>query len=409
MSAAPQHFPELAQQPPRRLRNTSFVNCGVAGFAVAAVLSHLLILRVGLSPWIQFVCGVTAAVGLLGTALAVKVFTGEDGFVFYRDAITALVLVGIVLHLLHQPVLPYLDVTILGAGLFQAFGRIGCLLVGCCHGRPARFGVRYETKHAQNGFPRCLVGTRLLPIQAIESIYVVSLVFLGCRLLLSSPPRGSVTAFYILAYAFGRFWLELFRGDVERPFFGGFSQAQWISLVLAALAACSERLGILPQSQWHWAVPLSIGSAMSLLYVHRRCDPSDRFELTHPRHIRELAEAMQGLDISFSPDRKATNSESSTQSVQLLQTSAGLRLSSGKLSLFGRRMVYFSVSRHPRQLELRQVRRLAILISRLNSFTVPFDLKPSASGVFHILFSFPTLEPDPSQARKMLDNNVPAC
>jgi len=98
MSAAPQHFSELAQQPPRRLRNSSFVNCGVAGFAVAAVLSHLLILRVGLSPWIQFVCGVTAAVGLLGTALAVKVFTGEDGFVFYRDAITALVFVGIVLH-----------------------------------------------------------------------------------------------------------------------------------------------------------------------------------------------------------------------------------------------------------------------------------------------------------------------
>ena len=148
--------------PPRRLN--PFLACGIAGYAVATLFSQFLVLRVGLSPRVQLICGVAAAAGLLGTALLAKLLTGEDGFVFYRDAITALLFVALVLRLLHRPVLPYLDVTILGAGLFQAFGRFGCLLVGCCHGRPSRFGLRYSYRHAQTGFPSYLVGVRLFPI-----------------------------------------------------------------------------------------------------------------------------------------------------------------------------------------------------------------------------------------------------
>jgi prolipoprotein diacylglyceryltransferase len=41
----------------------------------------------------------------------------------------------------HEPIIPYLDVTILVIGIFLVCGRIGCLMVGCCHGKPHRWGV----------------------------------------------------------------------------------------------------------------------------------------------------------------------------------------------------------------------------------------------------------------------------
>ena len=42
---------------------------------------------------------------------------------------------------LELPVLPYLDLTCLGLGIFLVCGRQGCLMVGCCHGKPCGWGI----------------------------------------------------------------------------------------------------------------------------------------------------------------------------------------------------------------------------------------------------------------------------
>jgi len=143
-------------------------------------------------------------------------------------------------------------------------------------------------------------------------------------------------------------------------------------------------------------VPLFLCSATLLLYIFRHFDSTDRFELAHPHHVRELGEAIERLRHGHLSRGASENGQDAAQSVKLFSTSAGLVLSSSVLSLRDRRAVHFSISRHPGRLELRQVRRLAILISRLNSLAVPFDLEPGSSGVFHILFSFPVPENNPS-------------
>ena len=53
----------------------------------------------------------------------------------------------VLLSLLDAPVLSYLDVTVLSLGLFLAWGRLGCLMAGCCHGRPQNWGVRYKGRN----------------------------------------------------------------------------------------------------------------------------------------------------------------------------------------------------------------------------------------------------------------------
>lgn len=386
MSATSELFPELARRPARRTPGNAFVNCGIAGFAVAAIMSHLLILRVGLSPGVQLICAVTAAAGLLGTALLAKVLTGEDGFVFYRDATTALLLVALVLRLLRQPVLSYMDITILGAGLFQAFGRVGCLLVGCCHGLPSRFGLRYTHNHAQTGFPSYLIGVRLFPIQAVEALCVFAIVFAGGATLLSppAPAPGSVTAFFALAYAFARIFIEFFRGDVARPVYADFSQAQWISLFLSAAILLAERFGVLPATPWHAIVPLTIAAAMLCTQIYRGISKSRLFELIQPQHIRELADFL-ALRPSVQ-NLRAWPSAVPPSEIALMTTTAGLRLSSTELLFPDRSVFAVTFSRPCRPLIPRQARRIAKILSRLTHSSSPCELLPASHGVFHLLF-----------------------
>lgn len=84
-----------------------------------------------------------ASFTFLALAMAAKIVPGKETLVYYQHEIAVMITATFLWRMLRQPVLCYLDVTILGVGLFLAFGRVGCLMVGCCHGRPSPWGVCY--------------------------------------------------------------------------------------------------------------------------------------------------------------------------------------------------------------------------------------------------------------------------
>jgi hypothetical protein len=47
-----------------------------------------------------------------------------------------------------------LDLVSIGLCLFVATGRVGCLMIGCCHGHPSSIGKRYERAHVDAAFRR---------------------------------------------------------------------------------------------------------------------------------------------------------------------------------------------------------------------------------------------------------------
>jgi hypothetical protein len=66
----------------------------------------------------------------------------------------------------------------------------------------------------------------------------------------------------------GRFYFEFLRGDSERPYYFGFSEAQWTSLAIVCVAIAVEMRGFLPFHLWHVAAAacllltvISIGAA----------------------------------------------------------------------------------------------------------------------------------------------------
>lgn len=231
-------FPRLSWD--RNGRLPSYLCCGTLGFLVALALLCLLFPRQhALLAWI-----VPSAVFFFFAAVKLgRIVFHIERIVCYEVSLFVLAGVSSVLWLRGLPVLAGGDLLMLGIAVFLIFGRLGCLMVGCCHGRPARHGICYPPGHAQAGFPAYLVGTPLLPIQLLESIGVLFLSIWGAWHLLGPHAPGSVLAGILGGYGLLRFFLELGRGDALRPVWGELSEAQWTALILAwALVPVRHRL-----------------------------------------------------------------------------------------------------------------------------------------------------------------------
>jgi len=171
-----------------------------------------------------------------------QLFAGR-GFVFYGSFLLAVPTMWWFFkkNKLH----PYkmLDVMAITTCLVHVFGRLGCFLAGCCHGKPTSsiWGVTYTD-------PICLaepLHTPLYPTQLFEALYI----FFVMIFLLSRKRKrrfyGQLFLSYLVLYAVGRFMLEFLRGDTRRGFLleGSVSHSQLLALgVIVVVAGFYMRL-----------------------------------------------------------------------------------------------------------------------------------------------------------------------
>jgi len=365
----------------------AFKYCGCLGLILGGPLAFHLALRQGLSPPIEVSLIVVAVGVLLATPLTVKVFTGRDGFVFYRDVICIFVALALTLRWLHQPVLPYLDVTIAGAGLFHAWGRIGCFLAGCCYGRPCRLGIRYTRAHAEMGFPLQLTGVRLFPIQAVESAWILFLATAATWIMtIRHSVPGSAFATYVAGYAIGRFFFEFARGDADRPYFRGFSQPQWISLLLTLGLSLLGPAGFPRHSIWLFAPFVLLAVSTALVALARKFQKTPRFELLHPRHIAEIAELLRRTASPPQPARPPLCTPLRQPAIKVKRTSLGVRISAGEIAHDGVTFSHYCLSKEGKPLSPKGVNLLAREISLLQHEGAPYLPVPGKNDVIHLLF-----------------------
>lgn len=269
---------------------SSFHICGVTGLLLGTSLALMLAGHAGLSRAIVVMLLASGVVTFLVLAMATKIVTGRESLVYYHHEIAILSVCAGLLAMLRLPVLPYLDVTALGLGVFLACGRCGCLLVGCCHGKPYRWGIRYGDDHAALGFPDCYVGARLFPVQALEALVVALIVSAGATAMLLDWPAGTAWSLYVVSYSAARIWLEELRGDGVRPYWLRLSEAQWTSFVLIVGVVVGEWQGRLPQSSWHAGVCGAAALSMLWLAIRRRGASA----ILHARHTGEIAAIVNG-------------------------------------------------------------------------------------------------------------------
>ncbi len=354
-----------------------FQICGSAGMAAAIVLATFLAGHAGLSFLVAGGIFCIAVPAFLALVMVTKIVTGEEKIIYYHHEIGITLATLFFLLAIRQPVLPYLDVTILAIGLILACGRIGCLTVGCCHGRPYRWGLRYRKEHAAAGFPFYLVGVRLFPVQAVESLCVLLIVVQGVAMVWLGSPAGSAFAWYVVAYDLGRFAFEFARGDAERPYWRGFSQPQWLSLILTACVALAELSGWLPLYRWHVMAALLIPVGMLGVAIWRRFYNQRRFLLLHPSHIREMAAARE---IFFDGDGDGAGGR-----IPMVRTSLGVLFSGGELHAADAHIRHYSLSFVGERDQQEAAEILAQLIARLEGATGPVKLLGGNRDVFHLL------------------------
>jgi phosphatidylglycerol---prolipoprotein diacylglyceryl transferase len=157
------------------------------------------------------------------------------GGVFYGGLIAA-VAVGLWLVRRYKlPVWTTADLMAPGIALGHVVGRFGCLMAGCCYGRPTdvSWAITFtDPLAAQNvGTP---LGIPLHPTQLYDA--GAELIILGLLLFTerkAKPFAGRTFWLYLLLYAISRFIIEFYRGDPNRgTVFGTLSTSQFVSLLL---------------------------------------------------------------------------------------------------------------------------------------------------------------------------------
>jgi len=335
-----------------------FRTCGWIGFAAGSAVAFGVGARLGLSPATGAVLIATAVATFLVLAMATKLLAGREALVYYHHEIAVLTTVGLAAWAGGAPVLAHLDAMALAVGSFLAFGRIGCLLAGCCHGRPAGHGIVYDERHMRAGLPEFLVGVRLLPLQAIEAGFAATLVIAGIAASGGAP--GSAFGLYVSGYAIARFGLEELRGDLVRSYRRGLSEAQWTSLAVASGAAVAALAGVLPHARGH------VAAAVALLLVAPLAVRRRRRDLLAPAHLRELVRELPAPR----PGRP-----------RLVETSQGLLLSSG---LAGD-AEHYTLSHRRGRLGASEAQRLAAVIMWRRPAAGAARVVSGAAGAYHVV------------------------
>lgn len=159
------------------------------------------------------------------------------GGVFYGGLITAVVVALWLVRRYGLPMWTTADLFAPGIALGHVIGRFGCLLAGCCYGRPTSvpWAITFTDPVAAAN-----VGTPLgIPLHPTQ-IYDAGAELLILILLLVTERRGRTFPgrtfwLYILLYGMSRFVIEFFRGD-DRGAVYMFSTSQFVSLIAVPLA-----------------------------------------------------------------------------------------------------------------------------------------------------------------------------
>lgn len=160
------------------------------------------------------------------------------GGVFYGGLLLA-PLVGLAYVRWHSlPLWITADAFAPGVALGHVVGRFGCLMAGCCYGRPTSmpWGITFTNPlaAANVGTP---LGVPLHPTQLYEA--GAELLILGGLLAMERTSRGfpgRTFWTYLLLYGISRFIIEFYRGDNRGTVFQVLSTSQFVSVILVPLS-----------------------------------------------------------------------------------------------------------------------------------------------------------------------------
>lgn len=156
-----------------------------------------------------------------GKPLAEVFMIQRGGLVFYGGLIGASVATIVFAWIKKLPLWKLADILAPSVALGSMFGRIGCLLNGCCYGRACE--LPWAIPHPANQSP-------IHPTQIYDALLNLAL-FIGLTWLFRRRKfDGQIFSIFLVCYAITRSVVELFRGDYSHAHLhGGLTPAHVMS------------------------------------------------------------------------------------------------------------------------------------------------------------------------------------
>lgn len=146
----------------------------------------------------------------------------QGGFVSLGAFISSAISWTVYLKIKKLDTLRYLDLGALIAPIIIFFVRVGCLLTGCCYGKPTDFFFSLTFTNPDSTAYLYYPG---IPLHATQAYNMINAVIMFGVLFFVYKRRkfsGQVGAVFLIYYAIARFFIEFLRGDADRGlYFGG--------------------------------------------------------------------------------------------------------------------------------------------------------------------------------------------
>lgn len=159
----------------------------------------------------------------------------KGGYTFYGGMVPAGLVLWWYMKRHKMPVLQSMDIFATYLMLGKVFGRLGCFLAGCCHGKVCDFlffPISYVTTHPDS-FSRPL-GIPLYATQIWQSAGNLAVFLFVLWLRKRKKFHGQLLAAVFIGYPIVRIFVEVFRGDDIRGFLISdlVSTSQFIGLIM---------------------------------------------------------------------------------------------------------------------------------------------------------------------------------
>jgi phosphatidylglycerol:prolipoprotein diacylglycerol transferase len=138
-----------------------------------------------------------------------EIFMIQHGGLVYYGGLVGAAIAGIIyIRWKKLPLWKIADIVAPSIALGNAFGRIGCLLNGCCYGRACNlpWAIRFPADHVTHGVP-------VHPTEIYDALDNFILYLFLAWLFRRKKFDGQVFATYLIGYAVTRTIMECFRGD----------------------------------------------------------------------------------------------------------------------------------------------------------------------------------------------------
>lgn len=153
-----------------------------------------------------------------------------SGFVVYGGLITGILTPYFYFTKVKKgSTLDKLDLAMPSISIGQFFGRMGCLMAGCCYGKALHTHAWYGMTFPVNS--SAPAGIELYPTQLMSAIGNLLLCVFLIVITDHVRFRGQVVSLYMMIYSAGRFLIEYLRDD-PRGSVGIFSTSQFIAIIM---------------------------------------------------------------------------------------------------------------------------------------------------------------------------------